>query len=294
MKKLVISAIAGLMILEASAQEQVAAHSISEDFNDSALRNFRYASTGSKNAFKYEVGASSSAEPGTKVLLLRIDPADSAGAGRGPEIVSKDFTHFGTYSARIKVPDVKNVQPNTGAVVGYFTYYMDSVQGLSEIDIEWLVADPSILYIGTWTGPRGKLQRIGRTINLAKGSIYYTIEKVNHNGVPTALTGLQNQPETVPAIDGFDASSKFYTYGFDWYPNRLCWWIIQPVTGKKMVLWNYQGSQLGIPPNQTQYRMNFWHTNSWAVEGNSQSIEKPVHPYELEVDWMKYEPLEMK
>ncbi len=293
MKKLIIPVIAGLVTLTASAQKESATHSFSEDFNDTTLNNFRYGSTGTRSAFKYKVGASSSIEPGTKVLLLKIDPSDSAGAGRGPEIISKNFTYFGTYSARIRIPDVRNVQPNAGVVVGYFTYHMDSLQGLSEIDIEWLVADPGILYIGTWTGPRGKLQRIGRTINLAKGSILYTISKVNHNGVPTALTGAQNQPETIPAIDGFDASAKFYTYGFDWYPDRLRWWIIHPVTGEKMVLWDYQGSRLGIPPNQTEYRMNFWHTNSWPVETNPQSVEKPLHPYELEVDWMKYEPLEM-
>src|SRR5678809_979955 len=80
---------------------------------------------------------------------------DSAGAGRGPEIISNNFTYYGTYSARLKVPDVRNIQPNTGVVVGYFTYFMDSVYGLSEIDFEWLVADPSIIYIGTWTGNRG-------------------------------------------------------------------------------------------------------------------------------------------
>jgi hypothetical protein len=39
--------------------------------------------------------------------------------------------------------------------------------------------------------------------------------------------------------------------------------------------------------------MNFWHTNNWPVETNPQSVEKPLHAYELEVDWMKYEPLEM-
>jgi beta-glucanase (GH16 family) len=147
-----------------------------------------------------------------------------------------------------------NIQPNAGAVVGYFTYHMDSIQGLSEIDIEWLIADPSILYIGTWTGRDGKLQRIGRTIDLAKGSIFYTISKVNYNEAPTALTGMQDQPETIPAITGFDASSKFYTYGFDWYRDRLRWWIIDPVTAKKIVLWDYQGSQVGIPQNQTEYR----------------------------------------
>jgi len=294
MKQLLLAAIAGIVMLSLRAQEPVSPHTFTEDFNDSSLRNFRYGSTGIKDAYKYRAGAASQAEPGTKVLLFRIDPADSAGPGRGPEIISNNFTHFGSYSARLKLPQVKNVQPNVGAVVGYFTYHMDSIQGLSEIDFEWLIADPSIVYIGTWTGFEGKLQRIGRTIDLAKGRIYYTISKINYNGTPATLTGLQDQPETIPAIDGFDASSKFYTYGFDWYPNRLRWWMIDPATGKKIVLWDYQGSTLGIPQNATQYRMNFWHTNTWPVESNPKSVEKPTSPYGLEVDWMKYEPLGMK
>jgi|SRR5579871_3624581 len=132
------------------------ARSFMEDFNDVGVRNFYYGSTGVRDTFKWRTGAPSAVEQGTKVLLFRIDPKDSAGAGRGPEIISKEMTYYGSYSARIKIPDVRKVQPNTGAVVGYFTYNMDSVQGLSEIDMEWLVADPHILYIGTWTGFDGK------------------------------------------------------------------------------------------------------------------------------------------
>jgi len=278
-------------LFTSSTCAQFAASAFSEDFNESALHNFFYGSTGVKDSFKYGVGVPSSFEPHTKVLLLRIDPADSAGAGRGPEIISSGFTHFGSYSARLKIPDVRNVQPNTGAVVGYFTYHMDSLLGLSEIDIEWLVADPTIIYIGTWTGRKGRLQRIGRTVNLARGIVYNTIAKVGYTGTPTNMIGKQNEPATVPAIPGFDASARFYEYGFDWYSNRLRWWIIDPATRKKIILWDYQGSSLGIPQNASQYRVNFWYTNNWSVETNPQSTERPLHPYELEVDWMKYTPL---
>ena len=104
------------------AQNGKLSHSFIENFNDSVLENFRYGSTGNKAAFKWQSGVTSKTEPGSKVLLFKIDPMDSAGAGRGPEIISNDITYFGTYSARLKVPDVKDVQPNTGAVVGYFTY----------------------------------------------------------------------------------------------------------------------------------------------------------------------------
>ena len=67
--------------------------------------------------------------------------------------------------------------------------------------------------------------------------------------------------------------------------------MIHPVTGKKIILWDYPGSQRGIPGHQSFYRMNFWHTNEWPVETNPSSIEKPLHPYELEVDWMSYDAL---
>lgn len=272
------------------AQERRIQTAFFENFRDSTSEFFKYRSTGTKADFKWKSGVNSSTEPGIEILSLKIDPNDSAGAGRGPEIVSNEVTHFGTYSARLKVPNVKDVQPNVGAVVGYFTYNMDSIAGLSEIDFEWLIADPSIIYIGTWTGQRGQLKRIGRTIDLAKGIIYNTTYRENHNGPRTPLTGAQNQPETIQAIAGYDASSKFYTYGFDWYPNRIRWWILDTVKREKIVLWDYQGSDIGIPKNPTRYRMNFWHTKDWAVETNPNALEKPGDRYELEVDWMSYEP----
>ena len=267
-----------------------------EDFNKPTSKYFMQRRDRRDEAtdFRYFPGNVSLSEKGTDVLLYRIDPNDPAGAGRGPEIISRKYTSYGTYAARIRIPDVTKVQPNVGAVVGYFTYNMEPGKSLSEIDWEWLIADPEIVYIGTWTGPRGNLQRIGRTINLAKGIIYNTIYRSGKDGnIDHPLTGLQNQPETVPVIEGFNAAKQFYTYGFDWYPDRLTWWILHPETEEKIVLWDYQGSTpdfTGIPDNHTYYRLNFWHTNNWPVETNPLSIEKPAYPFELEVDWMSYTP----
>jgi hypothetical protein len=253
--------------------------------------NFQLNPTKKGDEFTYRFGADSSTDPGTKVLLMKIDPEGVPGAGKGPELISNYFTHFGTYAARLKVPKVRDIQPNVGAVVGYFTYHMDSVPGLSEIDFEWLLADPEIIYIGTWTGQHGKLKRIGRTINMAKGIIYNTEYKERPGETRNLLTGVQNQPEIIPAIKDYDASSRFYTYGFNWYPERIRWWMIRPETVDTVVLWDYQGSLVGIPQNHSQYRLNFWHTNNWPIETNPNSIEKPAYPYELEVDWMLYDPL---
>ncbi len=261
--------------------------SFREDFDGATLQHFSYSSTGNQADFTRAFGLKSSTEPGTSVLSFKIDPTDPAGAGRGPEIISNEFTHFGTYSARLKVPDVRAKQPNVGAVVGYFTYHMNDSLGLSEIDFEWLIADPSIIYVGTWTGQRGALKRIGRTINLAEGNIYETTYREGHQGARQPLTGVQNQPETIKPIHGYDASSQFYTYGFDWHPDHLRWWMLHPVTSDTIVLWDYRGSQ-GIPQNESRYRLNFWHTKDWTVVTNPNSLEKPLYPYELEADWMMY------
>jgi len=261
-----------------------------EDFSNPASENFQPYTTGNGADFIWKFGADSPTEPGTKMLSFRIDPKDPAGAGQGPEIISKDYTHFGTYATRLRIPDIRKIQPDAGAVVGYFTYHVDSVPGLSEIDFEWLIADPEIIYIGTWTGQHGDLRRIGRTINMAKGIIYSTMYKERKSGFIRHLTGAQNQPVTIQPIEGYNASSQFYTYGFDWYPDRLRWWMIHPVTADTVVLWDYQGSTEGIPQNHTRYRLNFWHTDSWYAETNPNSIEKPLLRYETEIDWMLYDP----
>ena len=260
MKSLVPNAIVLCLCLSAATLEPPY-KSFHEDFDSDSLEHFSYASGGNKAEFTRAFGVNSPTEPGTSVLNFKIDPNDPPGAGRGPEIISKEFTHYGTYSARLKVPDVRSEQPNVGAVVGYFTYHMDSIQGLSEIDFEWLIADPTVIYVGTWTGPRGALKRIGRTINLAEGTIYSTNFREDHVGVREQLTGLQNQPETIKAIDGYDASSQFHTYGFDWHPDHLRWWMLHPVSSDTVVLWDYRGSPRGIPQNESKYRLNFWYTN---------------------------------
>ena len=267
-----------------------------ENFDSSRPENLNT----SGSSLRYYCGVESLCEKGTGVMLMRISPSDPAGAGRGPEITSRKNTHFGTYSARIRVPDVKKAQPNVGVVVGYFTYRFTRGYGLSEIDYEWLIADPTLIYIGTWTSdPQNvnNLQRVGRTINLAKGQILYTNYRSYHDGNRNhnfdSSDDASLSPRTIPAIEGYNASKQFYVYGWDWYPDRLTWWIEHPQTKEKIILWDYRGSTpnfSGIPQPPTTYMLNYWHTKDWAVDTNSRSTEAPKYPYFLEVDWMKYEP----
>jgi len=260
---------------------------IRENFDSKELHHFRYGSTGRKSNFKWKSGKKSAS--GERVLSFKLDPKEKAGPGKGPEIISKEFAHFGSYATRLKIPDPRKSQPDVGAVVGYFTYHEDSALGLSEIDFEWLIADPEVIYVGTWTGKPGQLKRVGRTINLAKGIIYTTEYREEHREIREQLSGESNLPESVAAIEGFDASADFHTYGFDWHPDRVRWWMLHPATADTVVLWDYQGER-GIPQHPSRYRMNFWHTDNWAVETNPLSLEKPKKRFELEVDWMEYRP----
>ncbi|WP_035455799.1 glycoside hydrolase family 16 protein [Algoriphagus terrigena] len=260
-----------------------------EDFSSSKPEYFHYGSTGTKAGFKWQSGKKSKTELGSKILSFKLNPKEDAGPGKGPEIISDKFTHFGSYSTRLKVPAATD-QPNVGAVVGYFTYHNDTLLGLSEVDMEWLIADPEVIYVGTWTGKSGQLKRVGRTINLAKGIIYTTEYREDHREIREQLSDESNLPESIAAIEGFDASAQFHTYGFDWHPDRIRWWMLHPATADTVVLWDYQGEK-GIPQHPSRYRMNFWHTDNWAVETNPNSLEKPEKRFELEVDWMEYVPL---
>ena len=286
----------GAVLVSAQDTDSRFMRAFTEEFNASKPQYF--STNGS--SLRYFCGVPSLSENNDGVMLMRIQPSDPAGAGRGPEIASNKSTHFGTYSARIRVPDVKKVQPNVGTVVGYFTYRYTRGFGLSEIDFEWLIADPTLIYIGTWTSAPdnvNNLQRVGRTINLAKGQILYTNYRSYHDGNRNHNFNNDDDaalsPRTIPAIEGYDASKRFYVYGFDWYPDRLTWWIEHPETREKIILWDYQGTTpnfSGIPQPPTTYLLNFWHTNDWAVDTNPRSKEAPKYPYFLEIDWMKYEP----
>ncbi|MBN7810254.1 glycoside hydrolase family 16 protein [Algoriphagus sp. H41] len=278
------------LLLQSDQKHQEFHSAFREDFSSAQLENFRYGSTGRKAAFKWKSGKKSKSEPGTRVLSFKLHPKENPGPGKGPEIISNKLTHFGSYSTRLKVPSAKT-QPDVGAVVGFFTYENDTGQGLSEVDMEWLIADPQILYIGTWTGESGQLKRVGRTINLSTGEIHTTEYREDHRELQEKLTGDLALPTEIAPIPGFDASEGFHTYGFDWHPDHIRWWMIHPVTADTVVLWDYRGER-GIPQHPSRYRMNFWHTDNWAVETNPHSLEKPESRVELEVDWMEYKPLE--
>ncbi|MCQ2104147.1 MAG: glycoside hydrolase family 16 protein [Fibrobacter sp.] len=284
-----------------------AADSYLETFDTSTPVNFTYGSGGNKAAFTHISGYDSPDESGTKVLLLELDPAEKAGAWQGPNYTSKKMGHFGRYVARIKTASARgSEQPKAGAVVGFYTYYNDKygsaqtpdingngVPDNSEIDFEWLIADPRIVYMTAYTDfddETGKMGKVNRTINLATGKIISTTYANSWSG-GTRLTGDENLPETFPAIEGYDASAQFYTYGFDWMSDHIRWWIINPKDEKDTItLWDYRGPKERITQKPASLMINFWHTDDWSVEGVAGSTEAPGLKFQTQVDWASYTP----
>lgn len=279
-----------------------------EDFASESPRYFRHGTGGNRAEFTWKSGVQASTAPDARVLRLSVDPEDRAGAWQGPNAVAvgQQLFGYGHYAVSLKLPNVSELQPDVGIVAGFFTYLNDTQQtgqrkdwnqnGLpdnSEIDIEWLVADPEILYLTAYTDhdpQSGATRKVSRIVNLAQGSILSTEYAETLGGPGTALSGLENQPETLQAIPGFDASERFHTYGFDWEPDRICWWILHPDTGVKVVLWDYRGPVARIPQRPAAYMINFWHTDNWPVVTNANSIERPKHAFALEVDWALHVP----
>jgi beta-glucanase (GH16 family) len=263
--------------------------------------------------FTYGTGRTSSHDALTRIdngiLRMAIDQNDTAGAWQGRNYGARQLSHFGTYSARIKIPSAET-QPNIGAVVGFYTYYNDEWSSIlppdingngiydnSEIDFEWLIADPQIIYLTAWTDyqdyPDGStaFRKVGRILNLATGTIIST-EYGETWGHGVRLTGLENQPQTIPAIPGYDASKNFYTYGFDWQPNRIRWWIINPDNpNEQITLWDYRGPVERITQKPAFLSFNIWHTNNWPVVGKPNSVQRPNGQFWAEFDWIKYEPV---
>lgn len=257
-----------------------------EDFSESAsFLRFAPKSNGGED-FRYYSGHPSLSAANTKVMMMRIDPEDGEGWGKGPQVLTKDYTFYGSYSVRMRVPDIKKAQKNLGAAAGVYVYDVDDKYGHSEIDFELRVADPTIVYLSAITGTGKELNRISRTINLAKGTIIESSDK--------------DSPATITAISDFDASKKFYIYGFDWTPEKITWWIRKDENTDRIVLWEYTGKELfagtyaptGIPVLPAHYATSFWHSTSRLAQGMTSAKEAPKYPFEMEIDWMAYEPFD--
>jgi hypothetical protein len=233
-----------------------------------------------------------------RVVQLQLAAGPTPGPGGGPELETTQLYRYGQYQARLKTANCQD-QPLAGVVTGYFVYFNDGLDhnlnhlpDNSEIDFEWLCAEPEVIYLTAWTDYRDsdeRHKRIGRKINLRTGRLEYSCYFESF-GQCQPLSGPENQPEQVPALPAYDSSSAYYQYGLDWSANRLLFWVVDPATGQRLTLWDYQGPARRIPNLAAYYMVNVWHTPNWTPEGKPQAVQPPTQPLSIFVDWLSLEP----
>jgi len=229
-----------------------------EDFSsrDSEYFTFAYHQTG--DDFRYYPGFPSMTENGKDILMLRLDPSDAAEEDNGSIVSTKDYVYYGSYSARIKLPDITSVQPNLGACATLSLRDDDPDFGFDEISFELRLADKKNLY-----------SRLSR-------------REPNSCSEPTVTESVMT-----PSINSFNSVSKYYIYGMDWTEGKISWWLKTSTTAAKTTLYELTEN---VPSQPLKLELRLFHSKKRPAKGKASSTQAPLYPYELEIDWIKYTP----
>jgi beta-glucanase (GH16 family) len=196
-----------------------------------------------RDDFRYYPGFPSLSENGKTILMLRVDPKDVAGKDKGAILTSSDFVHFGTISARVRLPDISSVQPNLGVIADLSLFDEDPVFGTDDITLQFRLADKGNVYIGD-----------------------------------TAYK---------PSVSSFNAASRFYIYGIDWASDKVSWWVKTEKSATKTIIME---TTEDVPQEPLRLYFRFYHSKLCPIQGNTSSVQAPLYPFELEVDWIEYTP----
>lgn len=229
-----------------------------EDFSEREPAFMDFAKRADGEDYRYFSGFPSLSENGSSILMLRLDPADPE--GEGTAVTSKDFVYFGSYSARIRIPDVSRVQAKLGVVAQLSLVDTDTVWGTDEYGLGWRLADAKNLYL------KGRHEAAGGD------SQPYLQEWVE-----------------APSVNSFSASSKFYIYGLDWTASELSWWVKTSESAQKTVLARITEN---VPSQPLRLQFKMYHSKTSPAKGNSATTQAPLYPFELEMDWIQYTPSE--
>ncbi len=252
---------------------------IIDDFNSTELADelWTYWTSGENEKIGVFPGKSDKDANDKKVIRLVYPAGHSiAGPPQGPNLESKRLCHFGIYSARIKSA---GGNPDEGVVSGFFTYFNDiwsnpssptdlnrnGISDNSEIDFEFLAAEPETIYLSIWTDYQDeKFLKVTRKINMRTGEIGET-PKGKEN-----LYDLKPVEEKLAkTIPEYDHSKIFYEYSFEWRSDSVKYYILND--GEKILLWDFKRAEF-IPQNPAHLCFNVWHNqNHWH-------ISKPASP----------------
>ena len=152
-----------------------------EEFSTRETETFSFRSVAPEKDFRYYPGFPSLSEKNKTILLLRPNPADKAGEENGAVISSRDYVFYGSYSARIRIPDVGSVQPKVDLRADFSLRDDDPVFGFDEMTLEFRIAD--------------------------RKQLYSRVTRKDPGGAPSAQESV-----LTPSVSSFNAASKFYIY----------------------------------------------------------------------------------
>ena len=186
-------------------------------------------------------------------------------------IASNRLYRYGTFGTRMKTADCTG-QDHPGVVTGTFTYSIDhsdanhnGVTDNDEIDIEFLCAQPDVVYLTVWTDyseTSNDLREITRVINLRTGSILSTCYIVSYGSGCQPLLAGENSPARIAPIPGFSSVARFHRYWFDWQPDHVTFHATDEA-GRAAVLWDYRGPRSRIPGKPSSFMQNVTYTRAW-------------------------------
>ncbi len=172
---------------------------------------------------------------------------------------------------------------NEELVNGVFTYFNDGKDhdgdGLidnSEIDIEILCSDPSIISLTIWSEYTSDTAKKGvsRVIRTKTGEYEDSIND-------QTVTGSGNRSEF--KIAGFPGPDAFYEMGFEWHADRIRYFLV--VGEVEVTLWTFTDPAY-IPSLPAAFLFNVWHSTDWWDSRGT--ADYPASDAVMRVDWFRY------
>ena len=211
-----------------------------------------------------------------------LGPDDALSPGYATEIGTDEAFSYGEFRARVQLA---RCAAGEELVNGVFTYFNDGGDhdgdGLtdnSEIDIEILCSDPSMISLTIWTeydsDADGGNVHVTREIDAATGDYW---DSLNY----TTDLGGGNDPGLVLA--GFPDPDAFYEMGFDWAPDSVRYFIV--FGGEEITLWTWDDPAY-IPSLPAPFLFNVWHSADWW--NDEAPADYPANDAAMRADWLRY------
>jgi beta-glucanase (GH16 family) len=211
-----------------------------------------------------------------------LGPDDSLSPAYATEIGTNEAFSYGEYRARVQLAECAS---NEELVNGVFTYFNDGDDhdgdGLidnSELDIEILCSDPSILSLTIWSeytsDEDGGNVHVTREIDTKTGDYWDTLNY-------TTDLGSGNSPDFL--LEGFPSSGAFYEMGFDWRAESVRYFLV--FGGEEVTLWEFADPAY-IPSLPAYFLFNIWHSSDWWNDEGEGDF--PANDAAMRVDWLRY------